>query len=306
MRSARLAIVNTPADDFSSATTEPILKTACRSVGLDPSGARLLRHHTNAVYHLPRPGAIAKITRPGAGLPRVRLAVGLAEYLTECGVPAVTPYSGITQPITVDGHHVTFWTAIEPVRYPGAADLAFPLRRLHDSGIPRDLDLPHLDPFAAISRSLARAGILDDKDRGFLADRATALAKNYEGLEYASVACVIHGDAHHSNALVGASGPVLADLESACIGHPEWDLATLAVHCERFRHPREEFVDFAGKYGRDVREWPGFTTLKEVRELRMITTNSWKAKVGSPAASEVRRRIKALRRGFLDQPWNLL
>ncbi|MBR7825826.1 aminoglycoside phosphotransferase family protein [Actinospica sp. MGRD01-02] len=298
--------MNRQADAFNSATTPPILETACLSAGFDSSGARLLRHHTNAVYLLPQPGAVVKITRRGTRLPRIRRTLELAGELVALHVPVTGPYPGIVQPMTVHGHHVTFWTAIDPVRAPHAADLAYPLHQLHNTRIPTGLDLQRLDPFAAVSRSLARTSLLDDEERDFLTDYAGRLAKEYERLEYAGSARLIHGDAHHSNALVSAGGPVLADLESACMGHVEWDLTTLAVHCERFGHPSSEYDEFADCYGRDIRNWPGYTTLKAVRELRMITTNSWKAQADTPAAHEVHRRIDGLRAGVLDQPWNLL
>jgi hypothetical protein len=81
-------------------------------------------------------------------------------------------------------------------------------------------------------------------------------------------------DAHYSNAIVTGHGPLLLDGESACLGPAAYDLTTLAVHCDRFAHPPGEYDAFAEAYGLDVRSLPGYGTFKEVRELRMITTNA--------------------------------
>lgn len=42
------------------------------------------------------------------------------------------------------------------------------------------------------------------------------------------------------------------------------------------------------------REWSGYGTFKDLRELGMITTNARKSAAGSPQAEEVHRRIAQL------------
>jgi hypothetical protein len=87
---------------------------------------------------------------------------------------------------------------------------------------------------------------------------------------------------------------VLSDWDSAVIGPVEWDLATIEVHCRRFGFPEQEYQNFCTRYGRDIREWDGFATMRDLRELRMVTTNARKSPPGSPQAAEVHRRIAAL------------
>lgn len=116
---------------------------------------------------------------------------------------------------------------------------------------------------------------------------------------------VLHGDPQHRNALIAPSGTVLCDWDSAVVGPPEWDLVTVDVHCRRFGYPPAHYDDFATAYGRDVREWKGYSVLRDLRELRMITTNARKAQPG-PTLDEVKRRIQGLNHGDEHQRWSIL
>lgn len=302
----RLDRVNLRAATFTPEASLDLLHAVCHAVELDPAGAHLLRHHTNAVYQLARHPVVVKITRPGSGRDRSSQAVAIAEALARTGVPSVRLWPGLDQPVRIADGFATFWEAVDVVREPSAAELAEPLRRLHALGPEVFSAVPRLDPFGAIAHSLSRPTVLDDQDLRFLHAYAEELAPDYAALSYQCPNQLIHGDAHHSNTLVGPAGPVLADWESARMGPPEWDLVTVAVHCRRFDHPPGEYEEFAERYGRDVRDWPGYQTLAAVRELRMITTNAWKSAPGSPAATEVLGRVTALREGDRERRWTLL
>ncbi len=302
----RLDDVSLRTATFTPETSLELLEAACRAADLDPSGARLLRHHTNAVYRLAHHPVVVKITRPGSGQHRSAQTVAIAEALAHTSVPTVRLWPGLNQPIIVADSHATFWSAIDVAREPTAADLAEPLRRLHCLDPQALSAVSKLDPFGAIANSLTRRTVLNPHDLGFLRAYSEQLADDYATLDFERPSSLIHGDAHHSNMLVGPDGPVLADWESAHLGPPEWDLATVAVHCRRFDHPPDEYKEFAKIYGRDICDWPGYQTLAAVRELRMITTNAWKSAPGTPAAAEVILRVAALRRGDLERRWQLL
>lgn len=302
----RLDRVNLRSAIFTPENSFKLLHAACSAADLGPVGARLLRHHTNAVYRLADQPVVVKITRPGTGRERSMHAVAIAEALAQTDVPTVRLWPGLNQPITVADSYVTFWIAVDMVREPAAADLAVPLQRLHELGPEAFPSIPKLDPFAVITDSLGRRTVLAREDLAFLSAYAGQLADEYGALDFERLNCLIHGDAHHSNTLVGRGGPILADWESARLGPPEWDLATVAVHCRRFDHPPGEYEGFAKSYGRDIVSWPGFQILAAVRELRMITTNAWKSAPGTPAAAEVLRRVTALRHGDLERRWQLL
>ena len=64
---------------------------------------------------------------------------------------------------------------------------------------------------------------------------------------------------------------MLLDFESAAIGPREWDLLPTAIAVERYGLPEEQYQEFAGTYGFDVRAWAGYPVLREIRELTMTT-----------------------------------
>ncbi|MFE7114016.1 hypothetical protein ACFU99_01125 [Streptomyces sp. NPDC057654] len=53
-------------------------------------------------------------------------------------------------------------------------------------------------------------------------------------------------------------------------------------------------------------DWPGFRTLRDIRELRMITTNAKKALHNPGSLEEVERRIDGLRREDVALQWRIL
>jgi aminoglycoside phosphotransferase (APT) family kinase protein len=136
--------------------------------------------------------------------------------------------------------------------------------------------------------------------------RAASLAAALPGLRYEAAPCLLHGDPQHGNALHDADATVLSDWESVAVGPTEWDLVTIEIPCRRFGHPAQTYEEFCTEYGRDVRRWSGFAVLRDVRELRMITTNARKASAGSPGATEVHRRIEQARHEDSEALWSIL
>lgn len=189
-----------------------------------------------------------------------------------------------------------------------AAELAEPLRHLHN--LPRPpadvLTPPELDAISAIAFSLDNTTILSPDERTFLTQRAQSLATALADLRYEAPACLLHGDPQHGNALHANGRTVLSDWESTVTGPAEWDLTTVEIHCRRFGHPAETYEQFCRRYGRDIRQWKGFPVLRDVRELRMITTNARKASAGAPGATEVHHRIAHARRTDSEAPWSIL
>ncbi|WP_280357048.1 aminoglycoside phosphotransferase family protein [Nocardia otitidiscaviarum] len=285
--------------EFAPARTLPILEAACRRVGIDGSDATLLRHHTNAVYVLAREQVVVKIGRPEH---RHIDVVGLVRWLEGHRVPSVALID-VEQPIEVAGCPVTFWRYLDQRGgLVSAVDLAGPLAALHALPPRPPVDVPDQQisrSFDAITKAIDSSRILSPTDRALLHEHREQLAVEAFAVRYVLDTAVIHGDAHHRNALWDRDGgrAVLCDWESAAVGPPEWDLVTLEVHCRRFGHPPREYDEFCREYGFDVRDWDGYAWLRRLRELRMITTNARKAAVGSSTVVEVRRRIEALRAG---------
>ncbi|WP_280263626.1 aminoglycoside phosphotransferase family protein [Nocardia wallacei] len=294
--------------DFTPQRTRWILETACRRGGFDPSEAELLRHHTNAVYRLASEPIVVKIDRPCGAVAPIDV-VALVRWLRTRRVPAV-PLAGAVQPVEIDGCAVTFWRYLPQQREIVAADLAAPLARLHTlrSRPAQWLPTRHLrDTFARIARAIDANTILPPSDRRLLRAERNRLAARWDEITYVLPPGLIHGDAHHRNTLWDnvTERSVLCDWESVTIGQPEWDLVTLEVHCRRFAHHPAEYDTFCRDYGFDIRTWPGFGWLRDLRELRMITTNAYKSTPGSPSAREVLRRVEGLRQGT-PLVWNIL
>ena len=68
-------------------------------------------------------------------------------------------------------------------------------------------------------------------------------------------------------------------------------------------HARGEYEAFARVYGCDVRQWPGYPVLREVREFLMVTWIASKAAEDAWAAAESAKRITALRTGASRMDW---
>ncbi|WP_216901883.1 phosphotransferase enzyme family protein [Nocardia alni] len=296
------------AEQFGRQRTQRILIRACRAAGWDPAGARLLRHHTNAVYRLMRAPVVVKIDRPGAGRSPVDV-VALVRWLDRQDVPVV-PLAPAAQPLEIDGCTVTFWRYLPQRREIVAADLAEPLSLLHALRTRPAQWLPnhHIDEtFTRIAQSIDASTILSPSDRMLLRAERARLAQRAADIAFVLPPGLVHGDAHHRNMLWdnATTQAVLADWESVTLGHPEWDLVTIEVHCRRFAHPTAEYEKFCRAYGFDIRDWSGYPWLRDLRELRMITTNAYKTSPGTPGAREVLHRIAALRTRTPIR-WNIL
>ncbi|MCQ8773075.1 hypothetical protein [Streptomyces telluris] len=117
---------------------------------------------------------------------------------------------------------------------------------------------------------------------------------------------VLQGDPQHRNALHDGDGAVLCDWDTLSLGQPEWALVTIEVHCRRFGHGTTHYNDFATAYGYDVTSLPGYETLRDLRELRMVTTNARKTHRTPGSLAKIERRIEGLRHSDTDLPWNIL
>lgn len=288
---------------FTPSTTRPVLGAVCDAMQLDPTGATVLRHHTNAVYRLAPSPVVVKIARPETT--HSQATVHLVRWLALHGVPSVTLMRGAQQPVRVAGCDVTLWDYLPQTRPITAGDIARPLAALHST--PSPLGARQLDPMPAINHSITQSRCLTDHEKTVLRNRAEQLAQAWDALALSAEPALLHGDPQHRNTLWDDTGnrAVLCDLESAIVGPVEWDLVTIEVHCRRFGHPPAEYDQFCRRYGRDVRDWPGYTVVRDIRELKMITSNARKSDPGTAAAHEVQSRIKLLDDGP-SHHWQIL
>ncbi|MFD5387833.1 phosphotransferase enzyme family protein [Streptomyces sp. NPDC127074] len=293
-------------EGFLSARATRVMTAACHRVGLDSGGAQLIRLGENALFRLTAHQVVVRIARSTEYLPSVRGEVEVSRWLAGEGFPAARIVDELEQPLIVDGHPVTFWHLIEESdRKATYGELGSILRDLHSLSLPDGLSLP---PFPVLDRTDRRieaaTGIRED-DREFLRKRARELSDRIADLRFESKKGPVHGDAHVQNLMVDRNGQVtLIDLERFSYDHPEWDLMVTATeHHSLGWQTAEQYAEFVGTYGRDLRTWPGFSTLRSVQEFNMTTWLMQNVSESSEIAEEYARRIASLRDDEAPRNW---
>jgi len=289
---------------FSSSAVLPALRAACTQAGLSSDGAELLRLGENAIFQLADAPVVVRIARSADRMRRVRKELCVARWLASAHVPAVRVYHEIDQPLLVDGHPVSFWQTVtggDPT--PTHADLARLLAAFHGLG-GSPCDLAGFDPFQIPESRLAAPVGVAAEDHDFLRARCGDLQEQLGRLEFALPQGPIHGDAHTRNLLTDHGEVVLLDFESAAIGPREWDLLPTAIACERYGLAEEQYQEFAAVYGFDVRTWPGYPVLREIRQLAMTTWIMQNVGESAAAAAEFALRVASLRERDFERAWN--
>jgi Ser/Thr protein kinase RdoA (MazF antagonist) len=292
------------AAEFSSSAVVPVLAAACAQAGLNSDGAELLRVGENAIYRLASAPLVVRIARSADRISRVEKELCIARWLADGDVPAIRVAEEMDQPLLVDGYPVSFWHAVtggDPD--PTHIDLARLLASFHSlTGCP--CELPTFDPIGPSESRLAKASGVASEDDEFLRDRCIELTRQYRDLVFALPVGPIHGDAHTRNLLTDQGEVVLSDFESAAMGPREWDLMPTAIAVDRYGLPEERYLEFAATYGFDVREWPGYPVLREIRTLTMTTWIMQNIGESAAAAEEFALRVDSLRERDFERAWN--
>lgn len=191
---------------------------------------RVVRDATNVLVHLEPAPVVARVPITLARL-RSRAwfeqEVALARFLEAAGAPVAPPSSDVDPgPDERDGLLVTFWRFVDhdPARF--EADLAGrSLRELHAALADYHGPLPAFDRLDEVGRlldTLRPSELASEHDlatlRGVQARLAPPVADRWRPL---------HGDSHLNNILWSPAGPLWTDLENACRGPVEYDLACL-------------------------------------------------------------------------------
>jgi phosphotransferase family enzyme len=241
----------------------------------------ILAEGLSTVVHLRPHPIVARVTRVThliRSVDEVAGTVALARALPELVVP---PSDQIDPgPHVADGRYVTFWTHVEVVpatpREAGSSLLA-----LHDAARRFDGPLRSFDPRP---EALKIAGLVGGEIGAVL--RAAAERMNLPGLAQQP----IHGDAHFGNALAGERW---LDVDEACFGPPEWDLACLRHRSLFFGELTGETREALAAYGsHDER------AVAALDPLVVLFTAAWGAMapfVGEPMGSRTQRRLDWLR-----------
>ncbi|MFK0120153.1 aminoglycoside phosphotransferase family protein [Streptomyces sp. NPDC090994] len=284
----------------SNTPVEKALQEACLTAGLDATDAEPIRIAENAVWRLPG-GVVVRITRPGQSDAAAR-EVQVARWLDDHGVPAVRALD-LRQPITANGHPVTFWQELPPHDIGTVADVVVLLKLLHALPQP-DLLLGELDPFVRLTERIDAASSLSDSDRQWLHGRLDDLQSQWASRPKGLPECVVHGDAWVGNVARTKAGPILMDFERASFGPPEWDLVSTAVKLTTTGAvSAKEYAAFCESYGTDVTAWEGYDLFAGARQLRMATYAAQHAATRPEWRSEAQYRVDCLRGRAGAPPW---
>jgi hypothetical protein len=289
---------------FSAARTRRALDVVGTALGINTAEAELVTHGKITMYDLRGLWMIARIAQATGYLSDFTTEVEVARWLESAGFPAARLAGPADQPIVEYDQVLTFWAQVAEHKYYGTvADLASLLRQLHDLDPPSSLALPELRPFKGAQTRINMADLRDD-DREFLLSRLGDLQDSYARLDFVLPRGPIHGNASVNSVLPSMWDSrihVLVDLDCFAVGPREWDLVLTAMYFERFGwHTDDEYLEFASGYGFNVMRWPGYTVLRNIRELILLTwlsLNPWNL---PEIRAEVSRRIADLRNGNAD------
>jgi Ser/Thr protein kinase RdoA (MazF antagonist) len=288
---------------FSRERLAQALREICEQIGLEAEGATLLRFTNNAVYRLAGDQAVVRIVGSRGLRHRVEKVVRLAGWFAEHGIPAVRLLAGAEQPIRVGKHLATVWEVVPSGgQEPRGRDLGALLARIHQLPPPA-FQLPAWDPLDDVRRRVDDAEAIEEDDRHFLLGCCERLQETLAGLRFPLPTAVVHGDAHLGNLIPSPDGPVLCDFDSTCVGPPEWDLTPVAVGVGRFGEPARTYREMVRSYGWDVTQWGGFSVLREVRELKLITSVLPSVRSNPEVRPELLRRLDDFRRGDTHARW---
>ncbi|MFE3451587.1 phosphotransferase enzyme family protein [Nonomuraea sp. NPDC059194] len=292
---------------FSQQDAHEALIAACEHAGLDSRDARPMRLGENALYRLASAPVVVRIARSVDLLSDVRKEIAVARWLEAADFPSVRLLPECPQAIVHEGRVVTFWLHVDSGDPPtGFLDLAVMLRELHSLPKPVELVLPLFDPLGRVESRLDGAASVSEKDLAFLRQRLKDLYAEYNALNFALPPGHIHGDAHKGNLLRRVDGRVIVlDFEVFAFGPREWDLSTgVGIPFKGFQWVGDdEYAKAVDAYGFDVTEWPGFHTLRRIREMTMTTWLMQNVDHSPDIRAEFDRRMASLRHDHLPRVW---
>jgi Ser/Thr protein kinase RdoA (MazF antagonist) len=143
----------------------------------------------------------------------------IARHLTNAGAAVVEPSDVLDPgPHEHDGHVLAFWRYVVAEGELDAAAAGRRLRTIHEALVEYDGELPRAGRYQDVDAMLAHLDPSGDAE--LLRELAARELPPGQAL---------HGDAHLFNCIPTAAGPVWHDLETACRGPREYDLAALIV-----------------------------------------------------------------------------
>lgn len=290
------------------------LRAACEQRQLDPTGAELIHHYSNAVYLLPAEPAIARIAVGNESPERLRATQIVTSWLSrERGFAATTPLAGVDLVEIDPTTTVTFWTYY-PQPTPGqgepltSAHLGQLLHDLHLTGWP-PTPLQRWTPLESLERALlstAGSDAISAEERQWITDRVSAVRAELSALDWPLGEGLIHGDAWAGNLMWDTiSSPpraILCDWDRVSWGPREVDLIPTWHAAVRYGRDESWIQDFITHYKYDLRDWSGYQTLLRMRDLAQLPGPLRRAS-NPPHAAALRQRLDALRSGDRTAIW---
>lgn len=192
-----------------------------RAHGLACDDAIVLREAWHVLVHLRPLPLIARVTSgsPGVDPEDVVRELAVARHLAGAGAPVVEPSDLLDPgPHAHRGHTLVFWSYLVSAGELDPASAGRGLRAIHEALADYDGELPRAGRAHDVQAMLAPLPPSSDTELlGELSARELPAGQ------------ALHGDAHLFNCLPTAGGPVWHDLETACRGPREYDLAALVL-----------------------------------------------------------------------------
>ncbi|MFV2178740.1 phosphotransferase family protein [Actinomadura sp. LOL_016] len=284
-----------------------VLIEVAERCGIAIDDAQLVHQHSNSAVALPTSGLLVRIASNPNALQQLMMSVAVTRWLVSRGYPAVEPAA--VAPFQVADRAVTVWKLLDVVDHPRGTgtELGRLLRLLHEEPSPPIELKPLSDPLDGVSRALANhPDGMRPQDRTWLLSKIDGFRFEWTSLRTHLPLGLVHGDAHSNNLIrVRDGGVVLSDWDHVAVGPREWDLVQPFYMQRRFgRHTEEELQDFAVAYGWDVRDWAGFETLIQIREVFGLSPYVRRAPVEKWARNEVAHRLRTLRAGDTSTRWS--
>jgi Phosphotransferase enzyme family len=175
----------------------------------------------HVLVHLSPSPVVARVTSgvPGVDPAGVEQELAVAGHAAPAGAPVIQPSDLLPPgPHRRDGHTLVFWTYLVQEGKLDATAAGRGLHAIHDSLADYDGALPHAGRAEEV-RAMLRA-CPPSPDVELLCVLASRELPDGQAL---------HGDAHLFNSIQTAAGPIWHDLETACRGPREYDLAALVL-----------------------------------------------------------------------------
>ena len=202
--------------------------SAASALGLRADEAKILHVSNRLALRLLPSDVLARVALPTHQA--AEFEVGLAARLAAAGSPVALLDPRVAPRVYErDGFTITLWTYYEPqtARELSPAHYADALSRLHSGMQHVDVATPHFTDRVReaqlLVRSRDRTPELGEADRDLLVNTFTCVMPAIARRGAAEQ--LLHGEPHPGNVLNTRDGPLFIDLETACHGPIEFDLA---------------------------------------------------------------------------------